>query len=685
MKKQLHRNKEMKNLKDIKDGGINFNISGISLSKDQSSSFEQLQPDSNDIKAKSIPNFNFLNKGKFINIRTTLARSKVSQQPLISSIKNQNGTIKKNLAIYPEEHLLSRDTTGGISKMQKLIKSTATSCVECSNKKVFQNIIHMNLCNKYRTARKFYNVKVINDIIYNDNTHLVCAFKDYLLCDDIEEFLKRFYNSKERGVRLNRIYDFYDKYSEVFPNYVILEARKYLLKNISRKQRVFDEQQKIAETLEQKKFNDTSNSNPKVLTTTFIREINNSSFEIDKKTESAKTQLKSYTKFQPRGDVDRTNDLRDITLKDLLEKFIQKDTTGLNGEIDDFDISHYTNKENKITPKKTEVKIALIAERLPVKRVEPSNTKKSINSPLSANGVGKASTVKAASTKRLPVSQNAVRNQVPLYRQSSEATRKVTQSNPRPVTAMKKNTENTLSKKFLISNTLKSNEGTVRNERIVKSTKPTKHASSCNKKERTVHKRSRSNKDLNQRDSSRKTILKDLLVSSLNKPKAKRLTPNSMPQSTKQIINKPTTSGVKLISTVDSEKGDVRLDSIKQKDLEALKVDISSLHKDFPELKKSAEEDTRKFKSEYLNSLNSKRIKKPEVNTVKKAEKKVNPTSIKQATIKAPNLNHSKSTEALKNNQGKKLRRVESKVVLTNCRTHTFRRQPLLKPHKVTY
>ncbi len=50
-----------------------------------------------------------------------------------------------------------------------------------------------NLNSKYLTSRDFYNVKIINDIIYNECTHIVSVFKDFLIYDDISEFLKRFY------------------------------------------------------------------------------------------------------------------------------------------------------------------------------------------------------------------------------------------------------------------------------------------------------------------------------------------------------------------------------------------------------------------------------------------------------------------------------------------------------------
>ena len=104
-----------------------------------------------------------------------------------------------------------------------------------------KGVIHENLNSKYLTSRDFYNVKIINDIIYNECTHIVSIFKDYLIYDDISEFLKRFYRQDETKTRLPKIFEFYDKYSKVFPNYVILGESKYMFKNIERKQRAIDE------------------------------------------------------------------------------------------------------------------------------------------------------------------------------------------------------------------------------------------------------------------------------------------------------------------------------------------------------------------------------------------------------------------------------------------------------------
>lgn len=50
------------------------------------------------------------------------------------------------------------------------------------------------LVSKYAGMQDEYtNIKVVNDLIYNEQTHMVSVFKDYLINDDINEFFKRRY------------------------------------------------------------------------------------------------------------------------------------------------------------------------------------------------------------------------------------------------------------------------------------------------------------------------------------------------------------------------------------------------------------------------------------------------------------------------------------------------------------
>jgi hypothetical protein len=79
---------------------------------------------------------------------------------------------------------------------------------------------------------EFNQLKVVNDLIYNEQSHTVTVFKDYLILDDINEFLKRTYTKIEAKQRLPKLCSFYDSYSQVFPNYVCLPESKYMFKNI---------------------------------------------------------------------------------------------------------------------------------------------------------------------------------------------------------------------------------------------------------------------------------------------------------------------------------------------------------------------------------------------------------------------------------------------------------------------
>lgn len=111
-----------------------------------------------------------------------------------------------------------------------------------------KKFIYKNLEEKYTTSLEFYNVKIINDIMYNEKVQVVWVFKDFLIYDDLTEFLKRSYTYPEAIIRLSKIYEFYDAYSQVFPNYIRLSPRKLMYKNIERKQRLIEHQNDSSDT-----------------------------------------------------------------------------------------------------------------------------------------------------------------------------------------------------------------------------------------------------------------------------------------------------------------------------------------------------------------------------------------------------------------------------------------------------
>lgn len=113
-------------------------------------------------------------------------------------------------AYLPSPHLSSPGQPPNILLQKLIVKRTIQSyfmssqecCSFCRGRKGPYGLIQKNLNSKYLTGMDYYNVKVVNDIIYNDTTNLVSVFKDYLIYDDISEFMKRYYNNQESKTRL---------------------------------------------------------------------------------------------------------------------------------------------------------------------------------------------------------------------------------------------------------------------------------------------------------------------------------------------------------------------------------------------------------------------------------------------------------------------------------------------------
>ena len=103
---------------------------------------------------------------------------------------------------------------------------------------------------KYDSTPTFYQKFQILLLMENANTHLVSVFKDYLLYDDMTEFFKEYYNSKELYLRLRTIFEYYESSSYLFPNYTAINEGKYIYRNIIKKQKLID----YLEDLEDKKM-----------------------------------------------------------------------------------------------------------------------------------------------------------------------------------------------------------------------------------------------------------------------------------------------------------------------------------------------------------------------------------------------------------------------------------------------
>jgi|LakMenEpi03Aug12_release.lakeMendotaPanAssembly.Ray.scaffolds.fasta_scaffold3381005_1 hypothetical protein len=71
-------------------------------------------------------------------------------------------------------------------------------------------------------SKEYVEVKSVNDLVYNEPVKLVSVFKDFLILDDINEFLKRPYTCNEQPTRFDRLTRFYEKNlieNQVYPGW----------------------------------------------------------------------------------------------------------------------------------------------------------------------------------------------------------------------------------------------------------------------------------------------------------------------------------------------------------------------------------------------------------------------------------------------------------------------------------
>ena len=129
--------------------------------------------------------------------------------------------------------------------------------------KYIKRKISQKLTNKYEALFQKYNSNIIDNIIYNERSHIVAVFKDRLILDDNGEFLKRYYKYDESYLRLPKFFEYYDLYSKIFPNYTSLPEGKYFYQNIQKKQKMIDIHEQI-ELENQKRNNIYQNEKSKI-------------------------------------------------------------------------------------------------------------------------------------------------------------------------------------------------------------------------------------------------------------------------------------------------------------------------------------------------------------------------------------------------------------------------------------
>ena len=178
----------------------------------------------------------------------------------LANIKNKfNDIVRKNHLMNQKQ--LIKGEKSFFSKKNN-IKNNVLNENHCKyNKPSLINLekkINKRFKKFYFTSIDFYNTKIINEIISNENSHIVAEFKDFLIKDDYSEFIQRFYNIDDSVFLLKQIFEYYKLSSVVYPNYILLPENKYIYRNIQKKQKIIDDQQEQEERIideEKKKKN----------------------------------------------------------------------------------------------------------------------------------------------------------------------------------------------------------------------------------------------------------------------------------------------------------------------------------------------------------------------------------------------------------------------------------------------
>ena len=110
-------------------------------------------------------------------------------------------------------------TTSVSNKLKAfLIKNSSQSKKKASLLKI-ESKSKLYLIKKYgpNCSYKYkYSYQVIENLIYNKNSHLVSIFKDKMIADFIDEFLKRFYKKRESFYKIPQFASFYINYQKYF-------------------------------------------------------------------------------------------------------------------------------------------------------------------------------------------------------------------------------------------------------------------------------------------------------------------------------------------------------------------------------------------------------------------------------------------------------------------------------------
>lgn len=71
------------------------------------------------------------------------------------------------------------------------------------------------LYQKYAASQNYYYTRDINDLLGNNRTQAVVKFKDLIVLDEEDEYLKRFYKSIEYENKITMLSEYYKYHKDI--------------------------------------------------------------------------------------------------------------------------------------------------------------------------------------------------------------------------------------------------------------------------------------------------------------------------------------------------------------------------------------------------------------------------------------------------------------------------------------
>ena len=216
--------------------------------------------------------------------------------------KEFNGQLKYILKeeVLKDDNLQSKKITriNDPNRLKVNLSSSLKYITKKKNSKKVKNysnnnpfyIFILNNLQKHNSNPQIKDVMIVNNLINCKSCHFLAIFKDYLITDYVEEFLRRIYYKKESVQRMPKLHNYYKNYlnffckptftdsfaNEMIKNYGDLNA-EYFYKNNLEKKRNQHEAKRILDK-SNKKDNDKNNKdrNGELIKTVFTKSIKNS-------------------------------------------------------------------------------------------------------------------------------------------------------------------------------------------------------------------------------------------------------------------------------------------------------------------------------------------------------------------------------------------------------------------------